>query len=80
MPIPRTWVEFDEKWEHRTRWRVRRALSGQPWGVQMDVVFVGRFRTGGNFGHMDMYPTRLEVYEVESFRPSGNFRPLLEIK
>jgi hypothetical protein len=46
------------------------------WRVQTDVVFIGRFKTGGSFGHMDMYPFLLEVHKVESVRPSGSFRPL----
>lgn len=76
MPTPMTWVDFAEGWEHRTRWRIRRAIGSQPWSVQMDVVFVGMFRTDGNFGHMDEYPFLFEVYQVESIRPSGSFRPL----
>lgn len=80
MPIPATWVEFEQNWEHRTRWRVRRAIGGQQWRVQMDVVFIGMFRTGGQYGHMDMYPFLFEVYKVEAIRPSGSFRPLPEGK
>ena len=77
-PIPMTWVEFEKDWEHRTRWQVRRAINHQQWRVQMDVVFVAKFRTDGHYGHMDMYPFLLDVYKVESIRQSGNFRPLPE--
>jgi hypothetical protein len=77
-PIPMTWVEFDKDWERQTRGRVRRAIGRQRWRVQMDVVFVGTFRTGGHYGHMDMYPSLFEVYKVESIRPSGSFKPLPE--
>jgi hypothetical protein len=77
---PMTWVEFEKGWEHRTRWRVRRAIGGQQWRVQMDVVIVGIFRTDGDYGHMDMYPFLFDVYKVESIRLPGSFRPLPEQK
>ena len=76
LPILMTWVDFEKDWEHRTRWSIRRAIDGQQWRVQMDVVFVGVFRTGGYYGHMDMYSNLLEVYKVESIRPLGSFRAL----
>lgn len=79
-PFPMMWVEFEKDWERRTRWLVRRAIKGQQWRVQMDVVFIGIFRTDGHFGHMDMYPFLFEVYKVESIRPSGSFRPMPEQK
>jgi hypothetical protein len=79
-PVPMTWVGFEKNWEHRTGWRVRRAIGGQQWRVQMDVVFVGMFRTEGHYGHMDMYPFLFDVYKVESIRPAGSFRPLPEEK
>lgn len=75
-PIPATWVEFEKDWEHRTRWRIRRAIDGQQYRVQTDVVFTGIFRTDGHYGHMDMYPFLFQVYKVEAIRPSGSFRPL----
>ena len=80
MSIPTTWVEFEKDWEHRTRWRVRRVINGQQWRVQMDVVFIGIFRTGGHYGQMDGYPFLFDVYKVESIRPSGSFRPMPEQK
>jgi hypothetical protein len=79
-PIPTTWVQFNERWESRTGWRVRHSLANQKWRVQMDVVFIGVFRADGHYGHMDMYPFLFEVYKVEAVRPSGNFRPLPETK
>ncbi len=75
-PLPMTRVEFDRSWQSRTPWRLRHAIDGIKWGAQTDVVFIGKLRTGGKFGHMDMYPLLLEVYKVEAVRPSGSFRPL----
>ena len=75
-PIPMTWVDFEKSWESRTSWRLHRATDRVKWRVQADVVFVGRFRTGGHFGHMDMYPYLIEVYKVEAIKSSGSFRPL----
>ena len=39
-----TWVQFEERWESRTRWRLRHALASYKGGVQMDVVFIGVFK------------------------------------
>jgi hypothetical protein len=78
--IPMTWVEYEKEWEHRTRWRIRHVINGQQWGVQLDVVFIGIFRTGGHYGHEDMYPFLFDVYKVESIRPSGSFRSMPEQK
>jgi hypothetical protein len=46
------------------------------WNVQTDVVLVGKFKSGGSFGHNGMYPFLLQVYKVEELKPSGSFRPL----
>ncbi len=78
--LPMTWVNFEKSWESRTSWRVRRAIDGVKWRIQADVVLVGRFRTGGSFGHMDMYPFLLEVYRVEACKASGSFRPYPQAK
>jgi hypothetical protein len=78
--VPMTWVEFEESWESRTRWRLRHALANQKWRVQRDVVFIGVFKTDGHYGHMDMYPFLFKVYKVEAVRPFGKFRPLPETK
>ena len=75
-PIPMTWVEFEKGWEARTALRVRHGIAGQKWGVQMDVVLIGVFRTDGRYGHEDMYPFLFEVFKVEAVRPSGSFRSL----
>jgi len=32
--------------------------------------------TGGRYGHMDMYPYKLEIYKVEAVRRLGSFRSL----
>ena len=71
-----TWINFDRTWESRTTWRVRHTLSHQRWSVQMDVVFIGLFKGDGHYGHLDTYPFELNVYKVESVRPSGHFRPM----
>jgi len=75
-PISTTWISFDKQWESRTARKARRSLSSAKWGGQMDVVFVGLFKSDGRYGHMDMYPFSIEVYKVEAVRASGNFRPL----
>jgi hypothetical protein len=76
LPYPMTWVRFDESWESRTSWRIRHAMKGVQWGVQSDVVLIGRFKTEGHFGHLGMYPFMIEVLKVEAVKPSGAFRPL----
>ncbi|HMD71852.1 MAG TPA: hypothetical protein VKF41_10940 [Bryobacteraceae bacterium] len=75
-PLPLTWVDFEKSWESRTGWRLRHAIDNAKWRVQIDVVFLGRFKAGGSYGHMGMYPFSIEVYKVEAVRPSGSFRPL----
>ena len=79
-PIPMTWIEFEEGWESRTRWRLRHALANQKWRIQMDVVFIGVFKADGPYGHMGMYRFLFKVYKVEAVRPSGKFRSLPETK
>ncbi len=78
MPFLATWVEYDKRWESRSKRHVRRALSKLKWGVQADVVFVGLFKTDGHYGHMDMYHSLIEVYKVEEVRASGGFQPMPE--
>ncbi|MGA9042531.1 MAG: hypothetical protein WB421_18515 [Terriglobales bacterium] len=77
-PLPMTWVSFDKHWESRTARRVRHAISNAKPGVQMDVVFVGVFKTDAHYGHMDMYPNLIEVNKVEAAKASGDFRPMPE--
>lgn len=48
------------------------------WRVNTDVVFIGRFKANGHYGHMDMYPMLIEVFKVEAVRASGSFQPLPE--
>jgi len=76
VPRPVTWVSFEKSWESRTSWRLRHAMNGIKWNVESDVVLVGTFKTGGPFGHLDVYPFLFEVYRVEAVKPSGSFRPL----
>lgn len=75
-PAPATWVEFEKSWEARTSPQLRQAIRGVVPGARTDVVFVGRLRTGGNFGHLGMYAFKIEVYKVESVKPFGSFQPL----
>jgi hypothetical protein len=72
-PIPMTWVSFDKQWESRTPRRVRHPLSNSKWGVQMDVVFIGVFKSDGHYGHMDMYPFSIEVNKVEAAKAFRGF-------
>lgn len=65
-PLPMTWVTFDVHWESRTTRRVRKTVSTLKWRVPLDVVFIGRFKADGRYGHMDMYPLSIEVYKVEA--------------
>jgi hypothetical protein len=65
-PLPMMWVTFDVHWKSRTTRRVRKALSTMKWRVPLDVVFIGKFKADGRYGHMDMYPLSIEVYKVET--------------
>jgi hypothetical protein len=38
----------------------------------LDVVFIGKFKTDGRYGHMDMYPLPIEVYKVEAATSTKN--------
>jgi hypothetical protein len=60
------WVEFDDRWESRTPRKVRKKVSNVKWRVPLDVVFVGKIKTDGEYGHMDMYHIEIEVYRVEA--------------
>lgn len=74
--ILKTWVDFDDNWEQRSSWRLRRAINGIRWRVPLDVVFVGKFESNGRYGHMDMYGHRLTVFKVEAVEQLGRFRAL----
>jgi hypothetical protein len=78
--IPRVWVDFDDQWEMHTRWIVRHTINSMKFGTPKDVVLVGSFRSGGRFGHMDMYSCLLKVISVEAAQPNGHFRPLPDQK
>lgn len=64
-PVPMMWVTFDEHWESRSGRQARKTVSRAKWRAPLDVVFVGRFKTDGRYGHMDMFPLEIEVYKVE---------------
>lgn len=66
------WVEFDDRWESRTTRNVQKTVSNTKWRVPLNVVFIGKFKTDGGYGHMDMYPLSLEVYKVEAATTSKN--------
>jgi hypothetical protein len=65
-PLPMIWVDFEDHWESRTKRNVRKAVSNIKWRLPFDVVFIGKFKTDGRYGHMDMYPLSIEVYKVEA--------------
>ena len=65
-PLPMIWVTFDGHWESRTPRSVRKTVSKAQWRVPLEVVLVGKFKTDGRYGHMDMYPLSIEVYKVET--------------
>ena len=65
-PLPMVWVDFDDHWESRTGRSVRKAVSNVKWRAPLDVVFIGKFKADGPYGHMNMYPLLIEVYKVEA--------------
>jgi hypothetical protein len=71
-PLPMIWVTFDGHWESRTTRSIRKTVSKAKWHGPLDVVFVGKFKTDGRYGHMDMYPLSIEVYKVEAASTSKN--------
>jgi hypothetical protein len=71
-PLPMVWADFDEHWESRTTRSVRKMVSNVKWREPLDAVFIGKFKTDGRYGHMDMYPLSLEVYKVEAATPLRN--------
>jgi hypothetical protein len=73
-PVPMIWVDFDDHWESRTTRSVRKAVSNVKWRVPLDVVFIGKFKTDGQYGHMDMYPLSIEVYKAEAASVPKNAR------
>jgi hypothetical protein len=73
-PIPMIWVNFDDHWQSRTTRSVRKAVSNVKWRVPLDVVFIGRFKTEGPYGHMDMYQLSIEVFKVEAASGPKNAR------
>jgi len=70
--LPMTWVTFDGHWESRTTCSVWITVSEPKWRVPLNVVFIGKFKTEGRYGHMDMYPLSIEVYKVEAATTSKN--------
>jgi hypothetical protein len=46
--------------------------QGVKWRQPLDVVFIGKLKTDGRYGHMDMYLLSLEVYKVEAATPLKN--------
>jgi hypothetical protein len=74
IPVPMIWVEFDDHWKSLTTRSVRKVISAMKRRAPVDVVFIGRFKTDGHYGHMDMYPLSIEVYEVEAASEPKNNR------
>ena len=75
-PVPMIWVDFDHHWESRTKRSVRKATSNVKWRVPLDVVLIGKFKTDGRYGHMDMYPLSIEVYKVEATSAPKSVGPI----
>src|SRR6267142_6376065 len=73
-PIAMTWVTFDSHWESQTTRSVRKTVSKAKWRVPLDVVFIGKFKLDGRYGHLDMYPLSIAVYKVEAATKSKNAR------
>jgi hypothetical protein len=65
-PLPTTWVTFNGHWESRTTRSARKTVSRLKWRVPLDIVFIGKFKTDGPYGHMGLYPLSIEVYKVEA--------------
>ncbi len=61
---PSVWVEFSEDWEAHTRRAVRKTI--QKAEGTYGVIFDGKLVGSGGFGHMGVYPMKLEVTRVES--------------
>lgn len=59
-PLPMTWVTFDDHWKRRTTRGLRKTVSQAKWDSPLDVVFIGKLKTGGLYGQMDMYSLSLE--------------------
>ena len=67
LPFPMMiWVNFSDGWESRTNRKVRKAVLNAKWRVPLNVVFIGKIKTDGRYGHMDMYPLLIEVYKVDA--------------
>ena len=72
----------------RTTRGLRKTVSQAKWRVSLDVVFIGKFKTDGRYGHMDMYPLSIEVYKVEAatasktpeHSPSPSMRRPVDVK
>jgi hypothetical protein len=71
-PLPLTWITFDDHWESRTTRGLRKTVLQAKWRVPLDVVFIGKFKTDGRYGHMEMYRRSIEVYKVEAATASEN--------
>ncbi|HUL17339.1 MAG TPA: hypothetical protein VLV88_15180 [Terriglobales bacterium] len=54
---------------------MRKKVSNLKWRVPLDVVLVGKIKTDGKYGHMDMYPIEIEVYKVEAATTRKNAMP-----
>ncbi len=63
---PSVWVEFSNDWEAHTKRAFRKTIKkGEG---TYGVVFEGTLTGSGGFGHMGVYPMKLEVTRVESAR------------
>jgi len=64
MGSPSVWVEFSDDWETQTTRSVRKTIKkGEG---TYGVIFEGTLIGGGGFGHMGVYPMKLDVMRIES--------------
>ncbi len=78
----RTWVEFDESYVSSTKASIRKKIGGNGFkGRTVRVLMVGRFASGGAYGHMGAYRFRFLVSRLEKAdvilndSPSANALP-----
>jgi hypothetical protein len=76
------WVDFTEGFEGESKKKYRKKLNenGEV-GRTVNVIFVGKFYSGGHYGHMSGYPYKFIAQRVENAKiiykdsPSPEFLP-----
>jgi hypothetical protein len=65
---PMVWIDFSDDWKSQTQRSMRKEMNkGEG---TYGVTFVGKL-FGGGFGHMGVYPIKLEVTSVEAAKRLG---------